>query len=162
MKTFLFWVLFGILLALVSCQPSGVIKDLNTGLTVTYSGGLKPKECFIVKTDDGGRVSGKKIPLNGFKFSIIIAGVEGYNKLKNGKVSLGCELEITEKESNASVLSVKDALKGEYDAKLAETLNADFMTGTPMKAGKEYIFKAKFYDKNGKGKITAQVALTTE
>jgi hypothetical protein len=108
------------------------------------------------------KIKKNTIPLGKYKFAIVVTGVKGYKKSSNGKVNPGVDMYIIDVETGKSILDAADVLKGEYDAKDAEVLDAYFTTGRPMESGKKYLFKARFYDKNGKGEINAEVTLTAE
>jgi len=140
---------------------SGSSKDLVTGLKIKYKG-LDVKEYYLMDVETRTRIQKNTIPLGGYKFAIVVTGVKGYKKSSNGKVSPGVDMYIIEMETNKTILDAADILKGEYSANDAEILDAYFTTGSPMESGKKYLFKARFYDKNGKGEINAEVILTAE
>lgn len=163
MNKIIFWItilMLSILSGYVHAQ-SGSGKDLFTGLKIKYKG-LDVKEYYLMDAETRTRIQKNTIPLGGYKFAIVVTGVKGYKKSSNGKVSPGVDMYIIDMETNKTILDAADILKGEYSANDAEVLDAYFTTGSPMESGKKYLFKARFYDKNGKGEINAEVILTAE
>ncbi|HEU4473146.1 MAG TPA: hypothetical protein VFR58_18770, partial [Flavisolibacter sp.] len=95
-------------LGLVSCQAqvSGIQKDFNTGLTTSYKG-LKPEEALLVMNEEV--LGHTDIPL-GESFVLINKGVKGF-KEKDGKVSVGCSLTITDMKGKV-LMKEADLFKG--------------------------------------------------
>lgn len=163
MNKIILWITLCVLSVLtnsVSAQ-SGSAKDLITGLKIKYKG-LNVEEYYLIDLESRTRINKNTVPLGKYKFAIVVTGVKGYKKLSNGKVSPGVDMYIIDTETGKTLLEAVDILKGEYSAEEATILDAYFTTGNPMVSGKKYLFKARFYDKNGKGEINTEVTLTAE
>ncbi len=163
MNKIILWITLCVLSAFansVSAQ-SGSAKDLVTGLKIKYKG-LNVGEYYLMDVETKTKIRKNTVPLGKYKFAIVVTGVKGYKKLSSGKVSPGVDMYIIDVATGKSLLDAVDILKGEYSAEDAEILDAYFTTGNPMESGKKYLFKARFYDKNGKGEINTEVVLTAE
>jgi hypothetical protein len=143
-----------ILAALIvnSCKThfsKGIKKDFDTGLTSTYSN-LEPEKVFLVMNNEV--LNHTDIPL-GESFLVINDNVKGLT-VKNGKVSVGCLLQISDSTGKA-LLNEADLFAGndlfnEVDVK---QLKCTVNTGSPMKWEEKYKIKVKFWDKLGDGNI---------
>ena len=149
---------FCCLLFFVSCQMqgrSGIKKDFNTGITTTYSK-MMPQETLLVM--NGETLHHTDIPL-GENFVLVNTGVTGMVE-KNGKVSAGCSLEITDSVGKV-LLQEPDLFLGRdvFDVKDASVLKCTIQTGAPMEWDKSYHIKVVFRDKYGTGKIENEVKI---
>lgn len=163
MNKIILWIAISVLsvhLSSVQAQ-SGSGKEPFTGLKIKYKG-LEVKDYYLMDVETKTKITKKSVPLNRYKFAIVVTGVKGYNKLSNGKVSPGVDMYIIDAETKKNVLDAVDILKGEYNEEEADVLDAYFTTGSPMQSGRKYLFKARFYDKNGKGEIKTEVVLMAE
>lgn len=144
------FLLAGTLLVLSSCNFSkGVKKDLATGLSASYNG-FSIDDIYLVSGDQ--KLGSNTIPL-GTKIAIVASGVENFTE-KDGKVFPGCSILLTDK-SGKEILKLPDAfadMVNGTNAADAKALQATLTTGNPMVAGETYHMKARFYDKNKKGK----------
>lgn len=160
MSKVIFWIAV-VLSIFPAYAQSGSSKDLITGLKIKYKR-LDVKEYYLMDMESKTKITKKTVPVGNYKFAIVLTGVQGYKKLSNGNVSPGVDMYIIDVETGKTLLNAVDVLKGEYPAKDAEILDAYFTTGRPMESGKKYLFKARFYDKNGKGEVNTEVTLTAE
>lgn len=141
-----------VLLSLASCNGQvsvGIKKDLTTGLTAKYSN-LEPEKLLLVMNDE--ILNHTDIPL-GESFMLVNDNVKGL-KEKDGKVSVGCSLVITDKNGK-ELLNEPDLLKGEAGvfSKDITYLKCTVNTGEPMQWEETYAVNVVFWDKNGTGKI---------
>lgn len=138
-----------IVFGLFSCgQPSsGINKNLNTGMTTTWSG-MKPEESKMVM--NGEELNHNDIPI-GESFEIINEGVTGLT-VKNNKVSIGCSLEITDSTGKV-LLSEPDLFAGKNEMEKVDFLRCTVNTGEPMQWEERYTVKVIFTDKYGQGRI---------
>jgi hypothetical protein len=158
-RSILFLLLAACLFILIACNISvggGVKKDLTTGLTTTYKN-LVLEESLLIMNDE--EIHHTDIPL-GESILLVNKGVSGLVE-KEGKVSTGCSLEITDSAGNI-LLKEQDLFKGHdmFDAKDATVLKCTINTGAPMKWDETYTAKVVFWDKYGKGNISNEVKLT--
>lgn len=145
-----------ILTTLASCNgyvAVGVKKDLTTGLVAKYNN-LEPENVMLVMNDEV--LNHTDIPL-GESFILINDRVKGL-KEKNGKVSVGCSLTITDKDGK-ELLNEPDLLKGDAGtfSKDITYLKCTVSTGAPMQWEETYAVNVTFWDKNGNGKIENKV-----
>ena len=158
--------LFNLLIALsvsilfVSCQgqvgiSAGIKKDFGTGLTSTYKN-MEPEKVFLVMNDEV--LNHTDIPI-GEKFMLINDGVKGL-KEKDGKVSVGCSLKITDQKGKV-LLEEKDLFKGEdvFKKEDAKMLRCTVNTGDPMQWEEKYDVQVRFWDKYGDGSIVNKVTI---
>jgi len=132
---------------------TGIKKDAATGLTANYKD-IEPEEALLVMN---GEVLGHTdIPL-GESFILINKGVTGFQE-KNGKVSIGCSLLITDMQGRV-ILRNADLFrtKGLYEKKDLNYLKCIINTGRPMSWDRKYRIEVVFWDKFGTGKITNKV-----
>ncbi len=145
--------LFSLLLVyLSSCNNavlSGVHKDLNTGVTTNYKN-MEPGSTVLVMNNEV--LNHTDIPL-GENFVLINDDVKGLVE-KDGKVSAGCELTITDKQGK-QLLHEADLFKGEdiFLKENARALKCTISTGKPMNWEEHYDVAVTFWDKYGSGKI---------
>lgn len=146
-------------LFLVACNGVvGIKKDLTNGITTTYNG-LEPAQIFKVMN---GEVVNHNFVVLGESFAIINEGVKGL-KAKDGKVSVGCALLITDEAGNKlldelDLFAGHDVLGSDTTRQLKCTIN----TGKPMEYEKKYLVKTTFWDKYGKGKIENSFSIDIE
>ncbi len=144
--------LIAIILLLSSCKTpvtAGIKKDFNTGLVSSYTG-MEPEKVFLVMNNEV--LNHTDIPL-GESFLLVNDNISGL-QVKNGKVTLGCSLTITDK-SGQVLLSEKDLFAGhdQFEEKDARMLKCTINTGAPMKWEEKYDVSVVFWDKNDKSKI---------
>ncbi len=146
-----------ILLYACNGQPMvGVSKDLNTGMTTTYSK-IKPDESVLVMNEE--KLGHTQIPL-GEKFIVVNQNVKGL-VVKDKKISIGCSLTISAMDGT-ELLKEADLFQGNsgiYNEKDAEYLKCTVSTGKPMEYDKKYNVVVKFWDKYGPGSIENKVAI---
>ena len=137
--------------AFVSCNvpPTGIKKDFSTGLVTKYSG-LVPSKANMVM--NGEELHHSDIPL-GESFSIINEDIKGFI-VKDGKVSVGCALRITD-TTGKELLNEPDLFKERptFQPDSARTLRCQVNTGQPMDWDQKYAVTVVFWDKFGTGKI---------
>lgn len=145
---------------LFSCNGSvggsaGIKKDFGTGLVSTYKN-LEPEKVFLVMNDEV--LNHTDIPI-GETFFLINDNVKGL-KEKDGKVSVGCSLKITDQKGKV-LLDEKDLFKGEDVLKKedAKMLRCTITTGDPMQWEEKYDVLVKFWDKYGDGSIENKVTI---
>ena len=141
-----------------SCKThfaKGIKKDFNTGLTSTYTN-LEPDKVFLVMNDEV--LNHTDIPL-GESFFLVNDDVKGLT-VKNGKVSVGCMLEIAD-SSGKALLTEADLFAGndQFNEVDAKRLKCTINTGSPMKWEEKYKVKVKFWDKFGDGNIENTVTI---
>ena len=134
---------------------AGIKKDLTTGLTSTYKN-MEPEKVFLVMNDEV--LNHNDIPI-GEKFFVINENVKGL-KEKDGKVSVGCSLSITDKKGKV-LLDEKDLFRGEdiFKKEDATMLRCTVTTGSPMEWEEKYDVHVKFWDKYGDGSIENKVTI---
>jgi hypothetical protein len=137
---------------LTACETKlhvGIKKDAGNGITTSWNN-LEPKE--VLRVMNGERVSHNQVVL-GESFAVINQGVEGLT-VKEGKVSVGCSLLITD-SSGKKILSENDLFKGNdtWDKDNARELKCTINTGKPMDWDQDYHIVVTFWDKYGKGKL---------
>jgi len=139
-----------------SCNKSaGITKDLNTGLTSSYKS-MTPAKVYLIMNNE--ILKNADIPL-GEKFYVINNDVQGL-KVRDGKVSVGCALKISDTKGNI-LLDEADLFSGNdvFNQKEAELLRCAVQTGEPMNWEEEYDIHAKFWDKYGDGNIENKVRI---
>ncbi len=127
----------------------GIKKDFNTGLISTYTN-LEPEKVFLEMNNEV--LNHTDIPL-GESFLVINDNVKGFT-VKDGKVSVGCQLEIVD-SSGKALLSEPDLFAGNdlFNEEDARRLRCTVNTGSPMKWEEKYKIKVRFWDKFGEGSI---------
>jgi hypothetical protein len=80
--------------------------------------------------------------------------------VKEGKVSIGCSLKITDQKGNI-LLQEKDLFEGHdlFNEKDASYLKCTVSTGKPMEWEEKYDVAVVFWDKYGDGKIENKVSI---
>ena len=130
-------------------KSSGIKKDLNTGLTTSFVN-MEPSSAWLEMNNEV--LNHTDIPL-GNSFLLINENVSDM-QVKDGKISAGCSLKISEDNGNV-LLHEKDLFAGndvfakEESTRLKCTIN----TGSPMEPEKKYLIQVTFWDKYGDGKI---------
>lgn len=134
---------------------TGVNKDLGTGLTTSYTG-IKPARSMLVMNDEV--LNHNDIPI-GESFQLINDQVDGLVE-KDGKVSVGCSLRITDKNGKV-IMDQPDLFKSKdvFEKKDARMLRCTISTGEPMEWEELYDVKVVFWDKFGTGKIENTVTI---
>lgn len=140
------------LFGLLSCEGGfrqGIKKDLSNGITTTWKN-IEPQE--VVRVMNIETVAHNQVVL-GESFAVINKGVQGL-VTKDGKVSVGCSLLITD-SSGKAILSEPDLFKGNdvWEKEQARELKCTINTGKPMDWEQEYAIVVTFWDKYGKGKL---------
>ena len=141
-----------------ACNPQasiGVKKDFNTGLSSSYIN-MEPEKVFLVMNNEV--LNHTDIPI-GESFLIVNDGIKGM-EVKNGKVTLGCSLQIKDR-SGKVLLDEKDLFTGHdtFEEKDARMLKCTVNTGEPMKWEEKYNVTVNFWDKNGTGRIENKVTI---
>lgn len=154
------WVLlFIISIASVSACNSktvaGVKKDFNTGLTCTYEN-IEPEKTLLLM--NGEVLNHTDIPF-GESFVLVNDNVDGLT-VKDGKVSVGCTLTVTDKTGNV-ILNEEDLFKGRdvFNKADARYLKCTVSTGEPMLWDENYKVQVKFWDKYGNGNIENNLSI---
>jgi hypothetical protein len=134
---------------------AGVKKDLTTGLTATYKN-LEPENVVLVM--NGEELNHTDIPI-GESFLLINKNIKGF-KEKQGKVSVGCSLVITDKKGK-KILEAADLFQGRdtFNKQEVNYLKCTINTGEPMEWEEKYNVVATFWDKYGDGKIVNKVTI---
>lgn len=134
---------------------TGVNKDLNTGLSTSYTG-MKPSKSLLIMNDEV--LNHNDIPI-GESFQLINDGVDGL-VVKDGNVSVGCSLRITDKKGKV-LMDEPDLFKSNdiFEQKDARMLRCTISTGEPMEWEELYDVKVIFWDKFGTGKIENTVTI---
>lgn len=148
------------LFALNACNESfggsaGIKKDLTTGLSSSYKN-MEPQKVFLVM--NGEELNHTDIPL-GEKFYVINDNVKGLTE-KDGKVSVGCSLQIIDKKGKV-LLDETDLFRNAdiFDRDSATVLRCGVTTGNPMQWEENYDVHVKFWDKYGDGNIENKVTI---
>mgnify|MGYP007130732231 CR=1 FL=1 len=130
-------------------KKTGIHKDLNTGMVTTYQS-LEPANSLLVMNNEV--LNHTDIPL-GENFVLINDNVKGL-KEKDGKVSAGCELVISDKQGK-KIMDEPDLFKGDdvFLKEKVKALKCTISTGQPMNWEENYDVYVKFWDKYGDGKI---------
>ena len=152
----LFFVVFFLAL-FISCnaQPKGIRKNLNTGMVTKYNA-IVPGESRIIM--NGETLNHNQVPL-GEKFVVLKENIKGLI-VKNGKVSVGCSLVITDKKGN-KMLAESDLFKSNdvFDADSIKYLRCTVSTGKPMDWDEQYLVNVTFWDKYGSGTIKNELPI---
>jgi hypothetical protein len=148
----------GLLIFLSSCSGRiavGVKKDFSTGLVADYKN-MEPEKVMLIMNNEV--LNHTDIPV-GEKFILANDFIKGIT-VENGKVAVGCSLQITD-TSGKIILDEKDLFKngGVYNEKEAQLLKCTVSTGAPMKAEEYYDVAVKFWDKKGNGFINNKVRI---
>lgn len=147
---------FAVLLFSACNVPStGIKKDLNTGMLTSYKG-VSTEETQMIMNNEV--MNHNDVPI-GESFVIINKGIKGLT-VKDGKVSVGCSLVISDKTGKV-LLSEPDLFKGSdtYQKDKLDFLRCTVNTGEPMKWEEKYDVAVVFTDKYGKGSIENKVTI---
>lgn len=133
----------------------GIKKDLSTGLTATYNN-IEPEKILLVMNNEV--LNHNDIPI-GESFILVNKNVKGFRE-KNGKVSVGCSLQIVDKKGK-KILDAKDLFSGKdvFNKEDMQYLKCTINTGEPMEWEEKYEVIATFWDKYGTGKIVNKVTI---
>lgn len=143
-----------ITILLYACNSqAGVNKNLNTGMVTSYKGIFTGETKMIMNDEE---LNHSDIPL-GESFIIVNDNVKGLT-VKEGKVSIGCSLTITDKDEKV-LLAEPDLFKGDDVFAKVDTLRCTVNTGSPMKTEEKYNVRVVFTDKYGTGKIKNDVTI---
>lgn len=150
----LLFIFFSCMLA-CDAPLAGIDKNLNTGMTTTYSG-MKPTRSFLVMNDE--ELNHTDIPI-GEQFMVVNEGITGLT-VKGGKVAVGCALTIAD-STGKLLMNEPDLFKGnnEYPADSLRMLRCTVSTGEPMKWEEKYLVTVVFTDKYGKGRLENKVTI---
>ena len=150
-------IIVSVLFACSGVQVS-IKKDLNTGL-ITTSRGMQAAEATMLMHDEAMKDATVVL---GQSFFIVNEGVKGLT-VKDGKVSAGCALLITDMKGHV-LLSEQDLFKGNdvFDKDKAGYLRCLVNTGRPMQAKQKYLVSVVFTDKYGKGSIENKVEINVD
>jgi hypothetical protein len=138
-------------------SPAGSRRDAATGLQTSHTI-LKSSRTKLIMN---GEVLGHaQIPL-GESFTIVNESVSGFTQ-KEGKVSVGCSLKITDRKGRV-MLQMADLFAAKDIFLLADVnnLKCTVSTGKPMDWDEQYHVTVVFWDKWGKGKITNRLTIET-
>ena len=154
MKTLNILLVTVVVLFMMSCKG----KKENPGLQVKNNG-LTFTEAGL--TVDDQKTTATEFPLS-TKIMYTAKGIQGFVE-KDSMVYLGASLTVYD-EDNKEVLNYPD-LFSDYDATGVSPVDASVVTlfltiGSPMLEGKDYIWKTRIWDKNGKGEITSEVGIS--
>lgn len=142
-----------LIIVLSACKgqliSKGIKKDFNTGVTSSYTN-MEPEKVMLVMNDE--ILNHTDIPL-GETFLVVNDKIKGMT-VKDGKVSVGCTLNITDAQGNP-ILQDKDLFAGNdlFEEREARMLKCSINTGAPMKWEEKYNVAVTFWDKYGDGKI---------
>jgi len=152
----LFALLFLALFTACNAQPKGIRKDLNTGMVTKYNA-IVPAESKIIM--NGETLNHNQIPL-GEKFVVVNENIKGL-VVKNGKVSVGCSLTITDKNGH-KMLAQSDLFKSNdvFNADTIKYLRCTVSTGKPMDWDEQYLVNITFWDKYGTGSIKNELPIS--
>ncbi len=143
-----------IAIALYACNGQvGVNKNLNTGMSTSYKG-ISTSGTKMIMNDEA--LNHADIPL-GKSFIIVNDKVKGLTE-KEGKVSVGCALTISDKDGKV-LLSEPDLFKDNAVFEKIDYLRCLVNTGSPMKPEEKYNVHVIFTDKYGTGKIENDVTV---
>lgn len=132
------------------CSTSqGIKKDFLTGLT-TKEDGLKVDEVYL--TIDGEKTDSTELAI-GSQGVINFKGVD-YWKVVDGKVFPGAAILVVD-EDGKTVMEEKDLFEQYKDdgvtLEQAKDITLSLTIGTPLKAGQNYTWKGRIWDRqNGK------------
>ena len=150
-----------LLLAFTACKMQGrygIKKDFSNGITTTYTN-MEPAEVLRVMN---GEIVPHNVVLLGESFEVINRDVKGL-VVKDGKVSVGCSLVITD-SNNKKILVAEDLFKGKdvWDKDKAKELKCTINTGKPMDWEQQYDIVVTFWDKYGNGKLENRLNVNIE
>jgi hypothetical protein len=153
MKTYQF-ILLAIIFIALACNV-GVKTDLITGLKTSYDG-LSFEEVYL-STDDT-RLTNNEFNL-GKTIHMNFNGVQGFS-LKDGKVNLGASIVVLD-ANGKKIIDYPDLFES-YSTNGAtpeetSSLDLSITLKEQYTAGSKYQWKAKIWDKNGKGVINGEV-----
>lgn len=122
--------------------------------------GLTADDCLLA-TPGRDRLSSNEIPA-GYKVVLAVIGAKGFTET-NGRVFIGASMHLT--DADGKVLMDEADLLSKYDAEgitleNSRALTLSLKTGEPLEAGKHYLWKCRWWDKKGKGEMTAAVKIT--
>jgi len=139
---------------LFACNAQvGINKNLSTGMVTSYKGMSVEDTKMIMNNEE---LNHHDIPI-GENFVIVNEKVKGLT-VKDGKVSVGCSLTITDKNGKA-LLSEPDLFKDNDVFEKVDFLRCTVSTGSPMKWEENYKVHVVFTDKYGKGTIENNVTI---
>jgi len=136
----------------------GMMKDGGNGITTTYTN-MQPTR--VLRIMNGEVVSHNQVVL-GDKFAVVNQDVKGM-VVKEGKISVGCSLLITDKKGK-KLLFEPDLFKDNeiMDKDKTKELRCIISTGKPMDWQQEYDIVVTFWDKFGKGKLENKLNVLIE
>ncbi len=131
--------------------------DSPTGLKVANTG-LDIEESYLAVGQE--RLKNNEVDM-GTRVFLYLRGVGGFSP-KEGRVYPGASMTVTGPDGE-TVIDEKD-LYAQFDGsgvsvEDAKSLSLSLLTGSPMAGGKTYVWKARIWDKLGKGQITSEVKI---
>jgi hypothetical protein len=135
----------------------GTKTDTSTGMRTTSSGLACDDATASI---DGIRLTSNEIPM-GKKIVLRLTGVRGFKKL-NGKVFPGATMSMADPDGTPvgkfGDLFSRYSATG-MDPQTAGRISLTLTTGKPMKTRAEYIWKARVWDRKGKGEIVTEMKI---
>ena len=133
----------------------GVKKDLSSGMTTTYKA-IEMEKAMLIMNDE--EIHHNDIRL-GESFFVVNQDIKGLVE-KEGKVSVGCGLNITDQKGN-KILEEADLFQGKdvFNKDEVTSLRCKVNTGDPMKWEEKYNVEVLFWDKYGPGKIVNKITI---
>ena len=152
---FLLILLYLVLSGCSNIESKGVMKDINTGMVTHWT---KASPGSVVLVMNGEELGHTDIPL-GENFQLIAKNIKGLTS-KNGRISVGCALTITDK-SGKQLMNEPDLFAGgsEFDAAEDQFLRCTINTGAPMQWEENYDVTVRFWDKYSTGQIESKVTI---
>lgn len=138
-----------------------VVETANkVGLILTPKG-LKVRSVFV--TNANGALQSNKVSYSE-KLKLNFYDLDGFSK-KEGKVFVGGSMVIS--DSNGKVILQYTDLFADYDQTgvdpaATEKLNLSLIIGNPLKKGETYNWRARIWDKVGKGEVKTEAKLQVE
>lgn len=134
-------------------------KDAKTGLEIE-SNILEVNSFSLSLATNNQPLSSNEVEF-GETLYITLNDVKGF-VLKNNNCFPGCEIVLTDSKGN-QILYIQDAYerysKDGVSQTDARTLNSDLNIGYPMQINETYVWKIRFWDKEGKGEIKSELNL---
>jgi hypothetical protein len=153
MKTNL--ILFALAVFILGACNVGVNKDLLSGLKISNTD-LTYKEGYL--SMDQAKLNTSEFPAGKVVY-MFFDGIEGY-KFVDDKAFLGASLIVTD-ESGNKIIEYADLFEtyneSGVSAEDSRTVSISLTIGAPLAPETKYTWKSTIWDKNGTGKIEAEV-----